>query len=133
MIQPVSETVVTRTWLENAIRVYEDEQSVVLINMRFDRDKFGAYQAYVTAEVGIAYISDDRKLDFRISNSDCRIRIEKLVFLDSNLGFTFGTSEYPFSYRLENLKKSNLLNGLFEMLPTLKQSLKLIQRTKMFI
>ena len=80
MIQPVSETVVTRTWLENAIRVYEDEQSVVLINMRFDRDKFGAYQAYVTAEVGIAYISVNRKLDFRISNSDCRIRIQKLVF-----------------------------------------------------
>ena len=80
MIQPVSETVVTRTWLENAIRVYEDEQSVVLINMRFDRDKFGAYQAYVTAEVGIAYISDDRKLDFRISNSDCQIRIQKLGF-----------------------------------------------------
>ena len=133
MIQPVSETVVTRSWLENAIRVYEDEESVVLVNMRFDRDKFGAYQAYVTAEVGIAYISDDRKLDFRISNSDCRIRIQKLVFLDSNLVFSFGTSEYPFSYRLENLKKSNLLNGLFEMLPTLKQSLKLIQRTKMFI
>ena len=133
MIQPVSETVVTRTWLENAIRVYEDEESVVLVNMRFDRDKFGAYQAYVTAEVGIAYISDDRKLDFRISNSDCRIRIQKLVFLDSNLVFSFGTSEYPFSYRLENPKKSNLLNGLFEMLPTLKQSLKLIQRTKMFI
>ena len=80
MIQPVSETVVTRTWLENAIRVYEDEQSVVLINMRFDRDKFGAYQAYVTAEVGIAYISVNRKLDFRISNSDFRIRIQKLVF-----------------------------------------------------
>ena len=133
MIQPVSETVVTRSWLENAIRVYEDEESVVLVNMRFDRDKFGAYQAYVTAEVGIAYISDDRKLDFRISNSDCRIRIQKLVFLDSNLVFSFGTSEYPFSYRLENPKKSNLLNGLFEMLPTLKQSLKLIQRTKMFI
>ena len=73
MIQPVSETVVTRTWLENAIRVYEDEQSVVLINMRFDRDKFGAYQAYVTAEV-------NRKLDFRFSNWDCRIRIQKLVF-----------------------------------------------------
>ena len=80
VIQPVSETVVTRTWLENAIRVYEDEQSVVLINMRFDRDKFGAYQAYVTAEVGIAYISVNRKLDFRISNSDFRIRIQKLVF-----------------------------------------------------
>ena len=80
VIQPVSETVVTRTWLENAIRVYEDEQSVVLINMRFDRDKFGAYQAYVTAEVGIAYISVNRKLDFWIANSDCRIRIQKLVF-----------------------------------------------------
>ena len=128
MIQPVSETVVTRTWLENAIRVYEDEQSVVLINMRFDRDKFGAYQAYVTAEVGQAYISDNRKLGFWISNSNPKTR-----FLDSNLGFGFGISEYPFSYRLENLKKSNLLNGLFEMLPTLKQSLKLIQRTKMFI
>ena len=53
MIQPVSETVVTRSWLENAIRVYEDEESVVLVNMRFDRDKFGAYQAYVKAEVGV--------------------------------------------------------------------------------
>ena len=53
VIQPVSETVVTRSWLENAIRVYEDEESVVLVNMRFDRDKFGAYQAYVKAEVSV--------------------------------------------------------------------------------
>jgi hypothetical protein len=52
VIQPVSETVVTRSWLENAIRVYEDEPEVVLVNMRFDRDKTGAYQASVTAELG---------------------------------------------------------------------------------
>ena len=94
MIQPVSETVVTRTWLENAIRVYEDEQSVVLINMRFDRDKFGAYQAYVTAEVGSVYFGypktrfSDFEIGFRIriSNSDfefgfqIRIRISTSNF-----------------------------------------------------
>ena len=84
VIQPVSETVVTRTWLENAIRVYEDEQSVVLINMRFDRDKFGAYQAYVTAEVGIAYISVNRKLDFRFSNSNFEFKSKNSFF-----GFEF--------------------------------------------
>ena len=52
VIQPVSETVVTRSWLENAIRVFEDEQSVVLVSMKFDRDKEGAYQANIQAEVG---------------------------------------------------------------------------------
>ena len=52
VIQPVSETVVTRTWLENAIRIFEDENHVVLMNTKFDRDKDGAYQAVVKAEIG---------------------------------------------------------------------------------
>ena len=34
------------------LRVYEDEESVILVNMKFDRDKYGAYQALVSAEVG---------------------------------------------------------------------------------
>ena len=52
VIVPVSETVVTRAWLENAIRVFEDEAEIILVNMRFDRDKDGSYEAYVTAQVG---------------------------------------------------------------------------------
>ena len=52
VIEPVSETVVTRSWLENAIRVFEDEDPIVLINMRFDRNKEGAYEAHIKAEVG---------------------------------------------------------------------------------
>ncbi len=52
VIQPVSETVVTRVWLENAIRIFEDENSVVLVNMKFDQNKDGNYQAVVTAEIG---------------------------------------------------------------------------------
>ena len=52
VIVPVSETVVTRAWLENAIRVFEDEAEIILVTMRFDRDKDGSYEAYVTAQVG---------------------------------------------------------------------------------
>merc|ERR1712223_1293220 len=48
VIQPVSETVVTRSWIENAIRVFEDEASVVLVHMKFDRDKQNSYLAHVT-------------------------------------------------------------------------------------
>ena len=55
-IQPVSETVVTRSWLENAIRTYEDEEQIILVQMRFDR-RDGAYQAYIQAEVGPDKIS----------------------------------------------------------------------------
>ena len=42
----------TRSWIENAIRVFEDEESVVLVHMQFDRDNQGSYQAHVKAEVG---------------------------------------------------------------------------------
>ena len=37
VIQPVSETVVTRSWIENAVRVFEDEESVVLVHMKFEK------------------------------------------------------------------------------------------------
>ena len=52
VIQPISETVVTRSWLENAIRVFEDETEIILVTMSFDKDQDGSYQASVTAQVG---------------------------------------------------------------------------------
>ena len=52
VIQPISETVVTRSWIENAIRVFEDEELAVLVHMKFDRDKQNSYQAHVSAEIG---------------------------------------------------------------------------------
>ena len=52
VIQPVSETVVTRSWLENAIRVFEDESEIILVTMKFDKDTDGNYEANVTAQVG---------------------------------------------------------------------------------
>merc|ERR1712223_1985697 len=50
VIQPVSETVVTRSWIEHAIRVFGDEESVVLLHMKFEKHQ-DSYHAHVRAEI----------------------------------------------------------------------------------
>ena len=53
-IQPVSETVVTREWIERAVKTYEKETNVTILDMEFSKPepKTGNYQAVVKAGVG---------------------------------------------------------------------------------
>lgn len=55
VIQPESETNVTTSWIENAIRQYEHENDVELVEMKFEsvpKSQNGVYEAFVTAQIG---------------------------------------------------------------------------------
>ncbi len=55
MIQPASETVVTKKWIQNAIASYEKESPVEIVDMHFETKNQGQavyYEARVTAKVG---------------------------------------------------------------------------------
>ena len=56
VIQPASETVVTKKWIENAIGAYEHEKKVEIVQMNFEtkseQGQAKYYEAKVTAKVG---------------------------------------------------------------------------------
>ena len=101
VIQPVSETVVTRSWLENAIRVFEDEQFVVLINMRFDRDKEGSYEAHIKAEVGENKV--EKSYDWVIKEAPKKEDLSEGNEKDTFMIADFGTKLVKFVARKRNV------------------------------
>ncbi|TRY70635.1 hypothetical protein TCAL_17285 [Tigriopus californicus] len=62
VIQPESETNVTSSWIENAIKQYEHENEIELVEMKFEsspKSQKGVYEAFVKARIGAQGESKD--------------------------------------------------------------------------
>lgn len=89
MIQPVSETIVTKDWVTNAIKSSEQETQVTIEEMKFDTKAGGTtYEAYVKARVGANAVAKEYRWIIKEApkasiNYDAR---DKDIYLVSDLG-----------------------------------------------